>query len=197
MIVTIFTDASYSETYKRGAWATAMRADDLDVRTSAKIKTVVDDNNLCELMAIANALTVLKRHKKLQDCRVIIWTDSASAIKHIHTDRGFNFYQTVIRYIRTQLAQTQGYKLRHIQAHRFNENHKEYSKPKYHMNNWCDTAARKHLKEIVGKLEYESWKNKSKRREPVNRGPAPQYHNLKRLRSGAKPYKRSQNKARY
>lgn len=197
MVVTILTDASYSEEHKIGAWACWIKADDLIIKRGGKIHGNVFDNNLCEVMAIAHALQLLKRQKDLRDCELVIRTDSKASIKMIRGGIRKQIFSTAIDYIVDQVHQAASYRLVHIEAHKWNRNSEKYSKPKYFANRWCDQMARRHLRDAIRKAELEK---SLKRRIRSSKKNATRRHGFKGNPKFAKTrkegYKRTRSKIR-
>jgi ribonuclease HI len=202
MLVTIFTDASYSEKYHLGAWACFIRSDNLTIKKSGKVQQEVDDSNTCELMAIVNALAILERHRKLSDCRLIIKTDSLTTIKMIRGGTDKQGFSTALRYAVTRLSRVESFRFTHVKAHVFKREDPEYGKPQYSINRWCDIHARKHLREAVRKAEDEILTKKIAKIKPKKTARARSVEERNRKHRhlvkgrGAGPYKRPRGPVR-
>lgn len=81
-IVTVFTDASYCPNSRKGGWAMwAKRKKDEQIVHSHHFKRKIKDNNVAEMMAIANSLKYLYNKGWLEpNTRVVIGTDSQTCI---------------------------------------------------------------------------------------------------------------------
>lgn len=197
--ITIHTDASFSGKQKVGAWACWIHGENLLIKKSGRIKEPIDDGNLCELIAIANALAILNRHRDIGRYELYIHTDSKVAIWLLKGERptGKPHFNTVLAYTLGMLKQTKGYRFEHVKGHVWNGGHEEYSKPKYFINRWCDIAARKHMRAAAEEVGYEISKSAKVRRQTHPRGRKRAQHkpNPRRGKSPRTPvYKRAQFK---
>ncbi len=193
--IIISTDGSYSETHKIGTWACWITGDNLHVKAVHRIKQPIDDSNICELMAMANALTVLRHYRKLEDCFVIFYTDSFSAIRFLRKGTVKQYYLPVIAFLKPQLDQLKGYRLIHLKGHAYNRYDREYSKTKYRINHWADKAAYKLLQSSIKEVEHGKNKTFTRNQRKPSRSYDRKGHRYFGSRRG-QDYKRARHKVK-
>lgn len=185
---------------KVGAWACWIQGKNLLVKKSGRVQGEVEDGNLCELIAIANALAILNRYRVLREQTLQLHTDSLVAISLImeETIPKKPEFAVVVTYILNMLKQTKGYTIQHVKGHVWKGSDQEYSKPKYFINRWCDMAARKQLRMASDEVGYELYKKNRQaaiRRSKQRQRRKPHFTFSKSPRTG--PYKRSAYPVRF
>lgn len=146
MLVTLFTDATYSKRLSRGAWAAWAKADSKTYRYSGLIKNEIPDIGEGELAAIANGLFVIaKRFQPPAGSRIIVTTDSTEAIAALSNR---NHPRPTCRHIANYIwATTRENKwtldLRHVKGHRGT------ASPRHAVNTWCDRECRRRMNELL------------------------------------------------
>lgn len=146
MLITLFTDASFSERLCRGTWAVWFKADGVTYRFSGKIKGTLTQSGDGELSAVANGLHLIVRSlTPPEGSRIIAQTDSQEAISAIqswgHPRDGAN---AILLYIRTLLTTHRlRLELRHVKGH------KGTITPRNAVNTWCDKECRRQMGELL------------------------------------------------
>ena len=140
MLVTLFTDASFSRRYKRGTWAAWFKADGKASRFSGTIVAALEQSGDAELAAFANGLFAVARTLgPVPGDKIIAQMDSVEAITAVQTqDHPRPYAKTVLAYIRN-LQQTYGFtlELRHVKGHNGTRT------PRHAVNTWCDGECRR------------------------------------------------------
>jgi reverse transcriptase-like protein len=201
MLVTIHSDAGYSQDYNLGSWACWIKCDTFLLKRSGKLKDYVVDSTQCELMAIANALTLVEKHVDVADCTLLIKTDSIGAMKIIRNGSRKGRFQPILEHIRKILSKCTSYRLRHVKAHKYKPSHAHFGQSQYHVNDWCDKQASKHLTEAIkqrkaghaiAQFERKVKKTGKRGKQQADRGFA-----SRRFRARKDLYRRSQRKTYY
>jgi ribonuclease HI len=153
MIVTINTDASYSKTYQKGAFAFWMVSNHGKICKSGLLKGDSLDPTHAEIKTISNALYHLATYTGWTGItRVIINTDSMNsihlltknerAIKKYRINR--NKYQKEIQVFPALINKLKfNIEMRHVRSHVSTETAKQW------VNEWCDSEAKKHLHKFL------------------------------------------------
>lgn len=146
MLITINTDASVNPQTKEGSYALWMVSNYGRVTKSGRFKTKVDNSTEAEVMAIVNALHLLKSQNYISVTRVIINTDCLHFHKYVYgkRERSLKMNKAFSR-ITQAISSAYGIKsgwleVRHVKAHTTISNRRTY------VNDWCDKEAKKALK---------------------------------------------------
>ena len=146
MLVTMFTDSSFSQRIGRATWAAWAKADGLTSRWSGPVKSPVTQSGDGELAAIANGLYhVVKYLSPSAGSKIIIQTDSQEAIdalkRRYHVRR---YAQMTVGYIHNHAAK-HGLilDLRHVKGHRADEDRRAA------VNTWCDRQCRMEMGKLL------------------------------------------------
>jgi ribonuclease HI len=149
MLVTINTDASFHPILKYGAYAFWAICNDFKITKSGVFRKKCQTPDDAEAKCIINALTViLKSHKGIS--KIIINTDSLNAISYLTKDtfhiskyslslskmRQFQQCLTILPINKTKIE------YRHVKAHSGINDTRSY------VNEWCDSEAKKQLRNI-------------------------------------------------
>lgn len=161
MIVTINTDASYSNKYKLAAFAFWIVSDKGKICKAGPLKEKAHNPTHAELMAIANAVYIFceafKKGHFSGVSKIIINTDCLNGIYIITDDvkniRRYNlkstFYKKSVQFIKKLIGEhLPGVKieLRHVKAHKSTETAREW------VNDWCDRSAKEELGKLLNNL---------------------------------------------
>ncbi len=151
--IVINSDASCSSRRRIGAYAYYIRADGLKLKNYGILRTRTRSINVCELLAVGNALAHLLQQPTLPIVqKIIINTDSQATIQRI--ERGVRrerkpIFAAVVPRILALLAtlrertSAQEVELRHVRAHANTDDAKTRA------NHWCDHHARVALRAAV------------------------------------------------
>lgn len=156
MIITINTDASFSNKLKRGAYAFWIVSDKGRILKSGPIRDACHDSSDAEMRCIINALHVVSSDPELNKPRnmVIINTDSMNAI-HIFTDdkkaknlyglkkKEYNKAIASFHNVCKKLSRDIVISLRHVKSHTGLGDRRSY------VNEWCDKAAKEEMGKII------------------------------------------------
>lgn len=153
MVVTINTDISYSPDYKIGTYAFWIVCNQGKIKKSGRLKQV---NNVqdAEAQCIANALCTVYKSKRLENITfIIINTDAKVLISKIGNPalKGAAIYQCN-RYllqikVKHNINRKVFYKVTHVKAHSGTSTSRQW------INDWCDKAAKKELREWVKEIQ--------------------------------------------
>jgi ribonuclease HI len=168
MIVTVNTDASFSNKYKVGSYAFWVVCDEYKFKSSGMLKQQVANSTLSEMRCICNALSLLAKKRKTTEGattkmihHVIVNTDSLNAI-HVFTDdkeRMHHYhltnkkYQSITKvYNKIKKDNYTGVKMefRHVKAHRDTKTGRTW------VNDWCDKECKKHMAKFYDLKNTES-----------------------------------------
>ena len=151
-LVTMFTDASFSNRHRRGTWAAWAKMNGNTMRRSGILKDSVQSPEVAELCAIANGLVAL--HQQWAEevgHKIIIQTDCKNAIHRIqgvakpnkHTAKAVAFIKGY--------AQKRGWELefRHVKGH------KGTATPRNAVNTFCDAECRRQMGILLAQLQSE------------------------------------------
>jgi ribonuclease HI len=148
VIVTLTTDASYHSQHKVGAYAFWITSDLGRVKASGILKQPVRSACEAEMQCILNALHVMKKAIAGRVEKVIVNTDSLNSIRVFENDKenikkyNLNWAR---RYRTFLLCLDVPIEFRHVKAHKTTKDARSW------VNNWCDTAAKKHLWEKINR----------------------------------------------
>lgn len=157
MIVTINTDASFSNKYKRGAYAFWIVSDKGRILKSGPIRNACHDSSDAEMRCIINALHVVSSDPELNKPGnlIIINTDSMNAIHVLTGDKwakrryGLNkkgyihLIQAEFQKVGKKLSRDIVLSLRHVKSHTGLGDRRSY------VNEWCDKAAKEEMGKII------------------------------------------------
>lgn len=138
----LFTDASYCNTTKIGAYAFVATCHSFEVRFGTHFKKHCTGCFQAEMMAIINCLTYIKKHVTLSKAaHVILYTDSEQAIIHIQNKSSHlgSMAARLAEEVRKEVGAIQ-FTIKHISAH--TGAHGRNAR----YNQWCDITAKKHMK---------------------------------------------------
>lgn len=173
MIVTINSDASYSNKYKVGTYAYYIVCNQFRYMISGAFKsniyeleTAIKDRPLrnstdAECAAICNALYLLKTNKSKINriTKIIINTDSLSTIKKVNRRAKPDsiYYKCLILLRELRLEHNPNsrdsfYKFNHIKSHVSRHNRT----PAQHVNNWCDKQAKIEMGKLIKIMELKN-----------------------------------------
>lgn len=162
MIVTINTDASYSNKFKVGAFAFWIVCNQGKVCRAGPLKGEIKDCHTAELMAITNALFVLSEKVKSGQIgritKVIINTDSLRSIQILTGDKEayykYNLNRPYYKVVKTKFKGMKKkffdgvvFDYRHVRAHTSTDTARSW------VNDWCDKSAKEELGKILSTLK--------------------------------------------
>lgn len=158
MIVTINTDASFSHEYQKGAFAFWIICNQGKFCHSGMLRKKCINSHVAEMKCIINAVHQLGTIGFTFITKIIINTDSMNSIALINNDKKSikkyglhkwgkqlqdDFKNTVKRFNLIGIP----IEPRHVKAHQNTEDRRTF------VNNWCDSEAKKHLREYVDKIK--------------------------------------------
>jgi len=140
VLITLFTDASFSNRYKRGTWAAWFKVDGKTSRFSGTIVAELQQSGDAELAALANGLFAITRTLgPTTGDKIIAQTDSVEAITAVRMlTHSRPYAKDVVTYI-DKLRNIHGFtlELRHVKGH------KGAQTPRHAVNTWCDGECRR------------------------------------------------------
>jgi ribonuclease HI len=143
--ITINTDASFHPRYKVGGYAFYIVCDLFKIKKSGKFKKELTGSMDAEMMSIGNALHTLLYQKGAPKSKyLIINTDcqyAITAIKKQSTPLGKEIYKIWNKVI-LKVGSTNN-EIRHVKAHSGVDDKRSK------VNEWCDTEAKKWMRESV------------------------------------------------
>jgi ribonuclease HI len=152
MIVTINTDASYHPQFKVGAYAFWIVCNDGKILRSGVFKNEVKNSTEAEIKCIVNALHTLFESDLKGVTKVIINTDCKYF--HDYQRKGKNRSVEARQYIKvcTEMVKKYGLRsgwieVRHVKAHNGTDSARKW------VNDWCDKAAKKMMREKVKQIK--------------------------------------------
>lgn len=171
MVITINSDASFSNTYKVGTYAYyivcdkfrhmksgAFSSNNYDINTPISERRIKNSTE-AECAAICNALHLLKINsdKIGKVSKIVVNTDCLSVIKKVHRRKakeGTIFYDCLIllrelRALNNPKIPESFYKLNHVTSHV----KKRKRTPAEHVNEWCDRQARIEMGKLISIME--------------------------------------------
>jgi hypothetical protein len=163
MLITVSTDASFSQRYQRGSYAFWISSNGGRFFNSGMLKHKVGSPILCEMKCIVNAFYFIVKYNIHADGikRVIVNTDCLNAIHVFNDDKvsrkqyNLNSSKHHALYIKFKKYVMQNFKdvkieFRHIKAHDHTDDAKHF------VNDWCDRECKKHMGKF---LESKNVKN--------------------------------------
>ncbi|HUB45479.1 MAG TPA: RNase H family protein [Acetobacteraceae bacterium] len=146
MLITLFTDASYCDRLRIGAYAAWAKADGRTVRHSGVLRQAVTSSSLAETMALVNGIFVaLAAMRPPVASKIIAQTDCLTAIHALtgmlRKATTIKQYETVVTAYRDKIAATGiNVEFRHVSGH------KGTVTPRNAVNTWCDAECRRLLR---------------------------------------------------
>lgn len=135
--ITVNTDAGLKGDI--GAYAFYIRDDDRTRTGSGKFKKTPENSTDAEIMAIINALHFLiDKYDFTGVDEIVVNTDCTAAIHHLKTGSLKPNLSSIYVEIKNKI--TCKLKFKHVKGHTSGK------KPRNWVNNWCDSAVRKHYK---------------------------------------------------
>lgn len=158
MIVTINTDASFHPVHKVGAYAFWIVCDQGKMMQSGPLKDARDAQD-AEMKCIVNALYALNKSKFTEVKLIVINTDCQwaieaikSKVKHRMGKRKdvVSLCDKIITQLRTKYKiASMKYRKKSFISWRYVPAHTEGTQSRTWVNNWCDTAAKKALWDLI------------------------------------------------
>lgn len=157
MIVTINTDAAYRRDIQRGGYAFWIVSNSGRFCHGGVLRKKVKSSCIAEMMCIVNAIDALGKLGWTYIDKIVLNTDSMNS-KHIIEKNKKAIKQYNIRYLCPygdkfwDVMSKHNLKgipidIRHVPSHVSTETKKQW------VNQWCDSEAKKHLKEYVDKTK--------------------------------------------
>lgn len=158
MIVTINTDASFSNTFKRGSYAFWIISNSGKIAKSGILKQAVGRPEQAEFMCIINAIhtLIVQDWKNIE--KVVINTDCLNVI-HIIKDCKYSIEKYKLKkwgnhlksrmvkiLLNSSLAKTP-FEFRHVRAHQEIQSSKQY------VNDWCDKEAKLAMNRFIKEMK--------------------------------------------
>ncbi|HUN43826.1 MAG TPA: RNase H family protein [Acetobacteraceae bacterium] len=146
MLITLFTDASYCNRSRIGAYAAWAKADGRTVRHSGVLKQSVANSSLAETMALVNGIFVaLTAMRPPAASKIIAQTDCLTAIHALtgllRKAATITQYEAVVVAYREKIAAAGIIvEFRHVSGH------KGTVTPRNAVNTWCDAECRRLLR---------------------------------------------------
>ncbi|RZJ89600.1 MAG: hypothetical protein EOO20_10495 [Chryseobacterium sp.] len=147
MLITINTDASFSDVY--GGYAFWIVCDAGKIQKAGKIKAKIRGSQQAEMMCIANALHTLKHSRFKGISKVIINTDSQPSINALTGFKSswegaqeclFTMMELCIANGKSIRDVGEFFEFRHVKAHTGKKDKRSF------VNEWCDKEAKKYCK---------------------------------------------------
>lgn len=146
--ITIYTDASHCQQTQKAGWACWIKfAPDGVIERSGAMKMTAPDSTAAEMMAIANALAIVKRRLAPADAVLLVNTDSMNAINRItgrtskQAKKKCKHLQALADVINDLVPEGCELRMKHVKAHNGTKDGK-----RSYINNRVDKAARKALR---------------------------------------------------
>lgn len=134
-ICTVNTDASFVHQKKEGGWAFWLVSDYYKVRDYGKFKEPVHDVQTAEMMAVINALHIVKKRGVVFD-RIVVNCDNSTVracINRMEPHNKFPVSLVLINILRSFGCKVYAKEIR---------GHSKESTPRQIVNNWCDKMSR-------------------------------------------------------
>ncbi len=158
-IITVCTDASFSDSHKIGAWACYIETPDRVLQTGGLIKVDCNNSTDAERAGLAKALVLADDMVDLSKYRLEVFCDNVAALKRrsLRKTPASRIYQEAAEYnawfadnIECYFAKAGQCSARHVKAHLHRSrwpSGREGRLGKHDMNQWCDHHARKLLRD--------------------------------------------------
>lgn len=147
--ITINTDASHCDKTNAGGWAVWITTTDGRIKQYGAFKESCSGSDFAECGAIINALHILhKSFDGLKFDHVVFNTDSMAAIEVFTTEKAHKGFHKEFRRLFKEVMpliikkfELKSYRFKHCRAHTKEDNARSK------VNDWCDKAARKSMRE--------------------------------------------------
>jgi ribonuclease HI len=161
-LVTLFTDASYSQRLRRGTWAAWAKCNGVTMRRSGILRDEMSGSTHAEVAAIANGLVAVKQAFGDVVDKVIVQSDSLNGLVVIRNRSEKNNPISHIAVFIRNFAQNNNWELdlRHVKAHKGN------ATPRNAVNTACDVECRRQMGLLLEQLG-EATKTKPQRKHKV------------------------------
>jgi ribonuclease HI len=164
-IITINTDASFSQYHNRGSYAFWIASDEGKFLKSGMLNNKVVDATMSEMMCIYNAFYFIKKFGIHRGCnKIIVNTDSMNSIHFFKNDvkaiKRYGLYSKqhkeisnkLLSYIKDNFSKID-IDFRHVKAHEHTNSARNL------VNDWCDKECKKHMGEFLDKIKIKNIKN--------------------------------------
>ncbi len=153
--VILASDASYDHETKLAGYAFCIKTPHKPLLQQAGVaKRAARSSTEAELIALANALYVLRSVEKPKRFKLFVYMDNEAAILHADpeyeaTSKGPRKFQRnnedIVTYCRNELRKYAPlFEIRHVKAH--TSSLKVSWNQEHHMNHWCDLASRDEMR---------------------------------------------------
>ena len=146
MLITLFTDCSFSYRLSRGTWAAWFKVDGKTYRYSGTLREQIAQSAEGELRALANGLHYIKKTLAAPSgTKIIAQMDSVEAINAIRSKAHPRpqAKETVDYILAILTAEHWRLVLRHVKGHQGN------ATPRSAVNSWCDRECRRLMGELL------------------------------------------------
>lgn len=143
MLVTLIVDASFYREHRVGGWALWAISSHGTYKIAGRFRNRIDDNNMAELAAIANAIHMIVRHPVTKGAtKLLVQSDSLCAIGVLTGSQPSKAsYRRVAEHVHDMLTAFKlEMELRHVKGH------SGIGEPRKYCHAWCDRASRVHAK---------------------------------------------------
>ena len=164
-IITINTDASFSQYHSRGSYAFWISSDEGKFLKSGMLKDKVVDATMSEMKCIYNAFYFIKKFNVHIGCnKIIVNTDSLNSIHFFKNDeKAIKRYgleskqhkvlsQKLLTYIKNNFTNID-IEFRHVKAHEHTNSARNL------VNDWCDKECKKHMGDFLNKIKIKNIRN--------------------------------------
>lgn len=145
MIVTINTDASYSNKYRIGAFAFWIVSDKFKILKSGRLKSKITHCRIAEYLCILNALYLLSKEDLSDVKKVIVNTDNMDCVNSIN-NRNQHYFKKYYPEFRRIIKGFPIIEARHVKAHTLKSDSRSF------VNEWCDTEAKKWIHKMIKEI---------------------------------------------
>lgn len=146
MIVTINSDASFSNNYKIGAYAFWIVSNRFKILKSGKLKGKISHSRNAEYFSVLNALFILSKEDLRDVKKVIVNTDCmdvVNSINQVGNNQSFKGYYNDFRKIIKGFPKIEA---RHVKAHTLKD------EPRSYVNEWCDKESKKWINKMIKEI---------------------------------------------
>lgn len=152
MLVTVNTDASLNPQFGVGAYAFWIVCNEGKIMQSGPFKDGIKNSTEAEIKCIVNALYALYKSEFKGVSKVVINTDCLYFHRYQRGDKSKRTESREYVKICGKLCQKYGLRrgwieIRHVKAHNGTNNARKW------VNDWCDKAAKKMMREQVNKIK--------------------------------------------
>jgi ribonuclease HI len=160
LIVTINTDASYSNKHKVGTYAFWIFSDRFKIKKAGVLKKSAPNPTIAEFRCIINAFTTVFMQDLGDVKKIVLNTDSLNCIHLIAGNKklikryGLHFGAPYVQKLTELRLQSKTIsqipiELKHVKAHTMAKDGRSF------VNEWCDTEAKKWMSKTLKVLENE------------------------------------------